>query len=510
MQTAGDDDMEAGGGETPDTTHILLNVDVLPAVVAALPASMQQIILLRMQRRVCMDFRNAVDICLQKKRWILSYATHAMDFRTDFAITRIPITPPISLIRGITRMLRMGELAELVAGMQEFVADRALVEVVLAEVNDYLSVHAAGHATVADLAMRQMRVRVAAQAGMPAVVAWAMRWQANSTSIQQNGSHILAYFTYPPTQADSTDGNCNLQVYFIGALADAMHDNLHNCKVQQSCLDAMRAITVDMLEDGAHLHNALVQPGKHNVLSLIIDAMETHMADEHLVLAALHMANVYGYITCDEGLNKHMRGFDINKAELVILSGIRKYYVLAPDIAKLCITVQLRLVGSNLCKMKHIYDTVLCSLNAVQIHTHDAELVQQMQKLYCEIMRQMQSYHEVHEQQKRQHMQDYAADRGAIQLSLSSFAHCLNMAVSSATTDVDSEDTFYMLMALCEGNVRVKALIVDAQAVHILEGMRKVLYKSSREEEVFTKNLDELKQMLLVDDGASHKLPAHV
>jgi len=103
-------------------------------------------------------------------------------------------------------------------------------------------------------------------------------------------------------------------------------------------------------------------------------------------------------------------------------------------------------------------------------------------------------------------MQDFAANRGAIQLSLSSFAHFLNVAVSSPTADVDSEYTFYMLMALCKGNARVTALIANAQAVRILEGMRKVLQKSSYEESLFIKNMDELKLMLSADHGTSHTL----
>jgi len=86
----------------------------------------------------------------------------------------------------------------------------------------------------------------------------------------------------------------------------------------------------------------------------------------------------------------------------------------------------------------------------------------------------------------------------------------LNIAVSSGSGDVDSEETFYMLMALCEGNARVKSLIVDAQAVRVLEGMRKVLNPSSYEETVFTRNLHDLKQMLLADNGASQNLSAAV
>ena len=505
METTGDDDMETVERETPAIRHSLLYGDVLAGVISALPASMQQITLLKMQRAVCIAFCKAVDMCLREKEWTTPYTTLGMNFCIDFAGT--PITPPISLVRGITRMLFDGEIAELVVGMKEFVADRATMNIVFGEIRKYVSVHDDGNTTVGDLPTGQLNVRLAEQAGMPAVVAWGMRCHSDCTSIQQNGSRILGYFSYPQTQADSTDANCLLQVYFIGALADAMHDNLADCKLQQSCLDAMRAITVGMLEEGALLQNELVQPGRYNVLNLIIDAMMTHMQDERLVLAAVYMASVYGHIIYDQGFSEHKSDIDVKKAESVVLAGMKRYYVQAPDIAKLCIMVQLHLVGSCMSEMKSIYDIMQCSLNAVQIHTHDTDLVNHMQKLYREIMRQMQC---CREPQQQQHMQDYAANRGAIQLSLSSFAHFLNIAVSSGSGDVDSEETFYMLMALCEGNARVKSLIVDAQAVRILEGMRKVLNPSSYEETVFTRNLHDLKQMLFADNGASQNLSADV
>ena len=504
------DDMEIVLPETPTSTYPLLHVDVLPSVITAIPASMGQIALLRVQRCVCKDFRDAVDKCLRAKKWMLPFATRAMDFRTDFATTGIVITPPISLIRGITRMLYTGEIAELVAGIREFIADQTTIEIVFAEFRTYVSELGDGDAT--DKAMRQIRVRIAQQAGMPGTVAWAMRYHMESTSIQCNGSHILTYFDYTPglpgavLQADATDENCDMQVYLIGALANVMHDSLHNRQVQQSCLDAMRAITVGMFENDAPLDNALLKPGKHNVLHLIFNAMSTHVDDESLVLAAAYMANVYGHITCNQGYSEHMKTFDVKKAEYTVLIGMRKHYVQAPEIAKQCIMVLQHLVGTYIPQMERLCDAVQYSLNAVQSHTHDAELVHHMQKLVYDIMDKLEGHRHRYTGAQRQHMQDFAANRGAIQLSLSSLAHCLNVAVSSPTADVDSEYTFYILMALCKDNARVKALIVDADAVRILEGMRKVLHKSTFEETLYVKNLDKLKLMLSADEGTSQKL----
>ena len=493
---------EDGVNHDPTMAHPLLHIDVLSGVMEVVPASMEQISQLQKQRRVSIDFRNAVDLCLRKIAWTLPFADRATNFRMDVATTDIPITPPSSLIRGITRMLRTGENAELVAGMRAYLADETTMRIVFAEIKADVSELAGGNA--ADEAMRSTRVRLAIQAGVPGVVAWAMRYHTGSALIQRDGSHILAYLGHTPTLA--RDDNCDMQVYFIGALADAMHGSLEDCAVQQSCLDAMRAITVGLIEEDAHLDNALLKPGEHNVLQLIINAMHTHIDDERLVLAAAYMANVYGHIICNQGFEEHMKGFDIEKAEYVVLSAMHKHYVQAPEIAKECTMVLQHLVGTYMPQMKRLCDVVQCSLNAVQSHTHDAELVHHMQKLFHAIMYQMENNELRYTDTLRQYMQDFAANRGAIQLSLSSFVHFLNVAVSSPTADVDSEYTFYMLMALCQGNARVTALIANAQAVRILEGMRKVLQKSSYEESLFIENMDELRLMLSADHGTSHTL----
>jgi len=481
--------------DTEDTNNILmLNTDMLSVVMQALPVSQEQITLLRTARRANKRFRDAIDICLQSDRWALPLRALAADFHSDFAKTNVQIHPPMSLFRGIARMIEMREYTELVTGMREYLSNQTTQEIIILKLMESLAISV--DANVNERVAHQALLRTAQDAGVPGMVAWGMRCHTQCRSIQRNGIVMLGYFeygdmlqTYRPNGDE--EENCLFQVYLIGSIGTLMYETLADRDIQKTCLQALQAIIVRVSDELVDPEKALMRPGTHNILNLIINSMEEHVGDVQLVLLGAKTLYAWARLLNEFTLTVELVDFDILKAQNVTIHSLQQHSVQESKLAGDCILALHELFDHNFQAMTRSYDAMQCAINAVQAHMNDVELIQHMQNLFYTIMSRMECYHfsdstwRAAVEEESQRMQDFVASRGGIQLTLSSLLHA---ARSNVDTQVETEDTFDMIFTLCKGNPRTTALVADAGTIKIMEEIAPLIPRNTPSKDRFLRN----------------------
>ena len=476
--------------QTCPTPPLGLGQDILPYVMGVVPASRYQIAHLSGLRLVCRDFKAAVDSCRQNREWMGRFAVQAADFRDDVARTG-NVHPPLTLNRGIERMLFAKQWQPLIEGMREYNSDGTTQEIIITRWMQTLS-----GSTIFDFSM-QFAQRDDASAlnkfGLHGVVAWAMRTHPHNRAVQIHGCHLLFLIVNDMDELHVTP-------YIVATLAAVMHANMQDLELQRACvkvLEKMLRQVPDFFSDGEYAPDsdgedgpmsdvdsdsrwvidmsALIQTGVHNVPNLLVRAMREHLDDHDFQQDASDV--FYLLVRIMNGLTNRVctNDFVMHEAETVLIASMRRHShrkrpEMSHSVQNNCQCALQGLMDFDFSSMKHVREAMQASINAAM--QYGGEFMEHMAIMFFKIMEKLATA-----PLETERMQTFAANSGMVQMYI---RYILEHAQTAPISEDDTRDAFQLLIWICINNADTSAQMVQADVVRTIDSASQITPKTTR------------------------------
>jgi len=488
------------------TPAMRLGPDILPYIMSVIPASRGQIAHLITLRRVCKDFKEAVDNCRDNHEWTGRFSAQAADFRND-VVRFAQVQLPLVLNRGIARMLFEKQWQPLIEGMREYNSDCTTQEIIITRCMQTLTPPA-----IFNMAMQMVReddIRELNKCGVPGVVAWAMRSHPKSHLVQRNGCRLLNLIV---------DEDCQPRLipYIVGTLAVVIHANMQDVQLLKHCTDLLNTLLTDVDDasnsdgddasnsdgddasnsdgddasnsDGDDASNsdgddasdvmnmsALIQTVWHHVPNLLIRVMREHIDDYDLQRVVSDVLWSYSGIMEQLQDRTCLQDFAINEAETVLLACAHRHSRekkrdLFDDVERNCLWTMERLMDVDFARMQHVRAAMQASINAA-MYERGEESMDAMHRMFCKIMEKL-----VTSPLETAKMQTFAANSGMVQIHI---MYICDPQLIALQKEDDTLAAFELVTLICDGNASTSAQMQQADVVRSIEGASPITPKTA-------------------------------
>jgi len=445
-------------------------------------------------RRVCKDFKEAVDNCRENHEWTGRFSAQAADFRNDVAMIG-NVHPPLLLNRGIARMMFEKQWQPLIEGMREYNSDCTTQEIIITR-----WMHTLTPPVILNMAMRMVLhddIRELNECGVPGVVAWAMRSHPNSHLVHYNGCRLLELIFDADTQP-------RVMPYIVGTMAVVIHANMQDIEIQKHCMSILNTIltSVDQVYvDGGDASNsdgddasddgsmqeleagpnnlmkisALIQAGVHNVPNLLIRVMRVHMDDYDLQCVVSDVLWSYAGIMKQLNDRTCLKDFAINEAETVLLAcahrhSHQKNRSFCDGVQHNCLWTMERLMDVDFASMQHVRAAMQASINAA-VYEREEVCMDAMHSMFSTIMTKL-----VNSPLDYENMQTFAANSGMVQIYL---MYICNPELIDLQEEDNTLEAFRLVTLICDGNDSTCAQMRQADVLRCIDSASPITPKTA-------------------------------